>query len=137
MKFALVDMRWMAPEFPPVDLPHSQEKSKRIHGTATEPGARLALAVLEQAILDIQKMPKSKKIHYRHYKEGQHALDWVFTEYETRGLSFAYVCEVLDLDPSALRKRITNDVQRMTMPSRGAGRYPVTSKNRFYKKRSH
>ena len=120
-------MKIVLPVFPPVDLPHSQEKSRRIHSTAKEPGARLALAVLEQAILDIQKMPAMAVDHCHNHREGQHALDWVFLEYETRGLSFTYVCEVLDIDISVLRKRIADNIEGMMIPTRGSGRYPVTS----------
>ena len=115
---------------------------------ATAPGARLALAVLEQAIRDIQNAPaalpssqafsdtcpmriaevRRHRIR-RAFRYGEDALRWVFDDGSSSlpHVSFLHVCEVLDLDPQRLRNKIATNVHEMPIPTRGSGRYPVSS----------
>lgn len=113
----------------------------------TAPGARLALAVLEQAIRDIQNAPAAlpssqafsdtcsmRTAEVRRHRirravrDGEDALRWVFDDGSSSlpHMSFLHVCEILDLEPEGLRNKIATNVHEMPIPTRGSGRHPVS-----------
>ena len=151
MRQELGTIKYLHPEFPPLEVPHTQKSGKPLWGSTVAPGARLALAVLEQAIRDIQNMPAvlpemddfrdtcSQQIAEvrrhrlrRAFRDGEDALRWVFDESPTSlpHASFMHVCTALDLDPEGLRNKIRDNVDNMPMPTRGSGRHPVSSSMR-------
>jgi hypothetical protein len=66
---------------------------------------RLLLAVLADAVNVIQKSGSSESLRKRDsFKE---AANWIFTEGITSPLSFAHVCDALDIDAEGLRRRLS------------------------------
>ena len=71
---------------------------------AKSPEHRLALAVLAEAIEDIETYRKNPtKPRQRAYES---ALDWIRAEDKHWDYSFVNLCEVFDLDPVVVRKQL-------------------------------
>jgi hypothetical protein len=75
-------------------------KSRR----AASPEHRLALAVLAEAVVDIQSYRK-KRTRPRQ-KAYETAVDWIGAEDRKWDFSFLNLCDVFDLDPALLRKQL-------------------------------
>lgn len=96
------------------------------------PEAYLMWAVMEDALACATMEPKTNK-----QRKLQHeALLWIeLREYAGPGLSFDYICEVLNLDSEALRKRVMEGVV-MDIPRHfhiaSNGRKAKPSVNRSY-----
>src|SRR3990167_10926500 len=92
-----------------------------------QPERRLLMAVLEDA-LDILRKPVPADCAKRHER---HAETWEWFQSRERGRIFAYemVCEVLGLDPDAVRATLTDYAPRpMGTPPRLGGNPPYHGK---------
>jgi hypothetical protein len=92
---------------------------------ASSPEMRLVAAVLENAIDCIVKNVGARR--GPRLKDFTDACTWVFEDRPDWPFSFANVCDILNLDPTAVRERVRRvlDAQRDTAQS--SARVPLTS----------
>jgi hypothetical protein len=94
---ALVTDRWIS--FDPLDNEIIERLFKK---DIREGEEKLALAVLESAVEDFQKHVLSKAGKER--KLFQEAEEWFFEKHSDQLFSFEYICEILRLAPSYIRR---------------------------------
>lgn len=77
------------------------------HSRAISPERALALAVLEQAVIDLEKYRFStRRRQQRLYME---AYRWVTSGDRSWPYAFVNLCELLDVDPGLMRVRLLGD----------------------------
>ena len=95
----------------------------RHRSRATMPGERrLLLAVLEEAVDSFCKTCGRRE--RRNQNLHQEAQDWIFSNDRSWFLSFQNICDVLDIDASSLRQRLSHwkEARVRQRPGRTAGR---------------
>lgn len=93
------------------------------------PEVKLMFAVLTNAIECLQKYSGAKKRScLKQFKEAE---DWIFNK-DSHGIySFKHVCEVLELDPSYLRKGLTRWINGKPSGPRKRIREPLRIQRRL------
>ncbi|MFM7142096.1 MAG: hypothetical protein ACKO2K_09325 [Alphaproteobacteria bacterium] len=66
--------------------------------------ARLALAILDDAIRCVLRHAQSRLAHQR--AEAQAALDWIRSDRSDYALCFVPICQLFDIDPDWVREKI-------------------------------
>jgi hypothetical protein len=77
------------------------------HSRAIAPERALALAVVEQAVIDLEKHRFAKR--RRQQRLYMEAYNWVTSGDRSWPYSFVNLCEVLDINPNVLRTRLLGD----------------------------
>ena len=75
----------------------------------SDPERRLVMAVLLEAVNDVLRTTFSQSEVSR--RNSEDALRWIASNKNDHLLSFESVCDLLDIDPSALRKRLVELVE--------------------------
>lgn len=80
------------------------------HGSSESPERELAVCVLAQAALDIEKCREMQ--HGRKRRIYREAYNWVASDDRTWPYSFLNLCDTLSLSPAFLRARLLNESAR-------------------------
>jgi hypothetical protein len=88
------------------------------HTRAISPERALALAVLEQAVADLQKHRFAKR--RRQQRLYMEAYRWVTSGDRSWPFSFVNLCEVLDVDPNVMRAHLLGDAAPAVVAERFA-----------------
>jgi hypothetical protein len=89
------------------------------HSRSTSPERLLALAVVEQALLDLQKYRFARR--RRHQRLYMDAYRWVASDDREWLFSFANLCDGLGLVPDLVRRQLLGDVAPARWPASDAG----------------
>ncbi|MDX2167893.1 MAG: hypothetical protein SF182_12540 [Deltaproteobacteria bacterium] len=76
------------------------------HTCAIEPERALALAVLSQAVADVQRYQQSGLAHHRALFDA--ARDWMYEEDQSWPYSFVNLCLLFNLTPESVRDELLN-----------------------------
>ncbi len=88
------------------------------HGRSQSPERELAVSVLAQAALDIEKCRDTQ--HGRKRRIYREAYNWVASDDRSWPYSFLNLCDTLSLSPAFLRARLLNESVRAWPRSVGA-----------------
>lgn len=80
------------------------------HTTALAPERALAVAVLNQAVMDLQRYRDSGLRHHRPLHDA--ARDWILSNDRAWPFSFASLCDLLGIDPDAVRGEVLRPARR-------------------------